>query len=143
MLTLTRVRYFKQVSWDQRASHEVLNEWIERAMADETLSGISGVSVGLLPSEEHQARWEFVHEAMNEIDLAHGRTLGCRICSPLKAFVKSDNHMFRRDKVEAFLRRKAEKQQQQHQQAEAVVAGDGASSMSVQEDENCRKKTVP
>lgn len=109
----------RQVSWDQCASHAVLNMWIERAMRDASLTGIEGGSEEAVMG----ARRQFVHEVMNKIDTAYGRTLGCRIDPVLREYVKQDNHMFRREKVEAFLQRKATKLQRMDAMANMESAG--------------------
>lgn len=110
-----------QVSWDQCASHAVLNQWVERALGDASLSGIFEGDDDDGGSVEARRR-QFVHQAMNEIDTAYGRTLGCRIDPVLREHVKGDNHMFRREQVEAFLKRKADRQQKAMMASEAAEA---------------------
>lgn len=88
-------------------------------MHDGTLTGLQDDKHR--ESVVQQARWQYVHEVMNEIDTAYGRTLGCRIDPVLREYVKQDNHMFRKDKVEAFLRRKANKMAQMQPNKEATA----------------------
>lgn len=96
-----------QVSWDQQASHQVLERWVERALNDENVSGISSSinsvvdgKVMKLRSKKgvKSLREKFVGNALNEIDMLFGRTLGCRISPVLKAYVGKDNHIIRKER---------------------------------------------
>ena len=92
-----------QISWDQHASHQILERWADRALLDEQVSGISMASI----SEDGQVvnltskralsdmRRQFVGDRVDEIDLQFGRTLGCRMSRLLGQFVNPDNHVKR------------------------------------------------
>ena len=97
-----------QISWDQHASHAILEQWVERAMHDEDVSGI-GVSVrgegkdarswsfnkqdGCGDDALTEMQKRFVHNRINELDVMFGRALGCRASPVLKMFVQADNHL--------------------------------------------------
>lgn len=100
-----------QVSWDQHASHNVLEKWADRALLDESVSGIrlaclAGESGGDARSGQPNAsknralvnmRKAFVKERINALDLHFGRTLGCRMSSILVNYVDGDNHVKRNE----------------------------------------------
>lgn len=92
-----------QISWDQHASHQILERWVDRALLDDQVTGISMSSMGedghVLNLTSKRAlsdmRKKFVSERVDEIDLQFGRTLGCRMSRLLGQFVSPDNHVKR------------------------------------------------
>jgi hypothetical protein len=91
---------FFQISWDQHASHQILERWVDRALLDEQVSGICMSSMGedgqVLNLTSKRAlmdlRKQFVSERVNEIDMQFGRTLGCRMSRLLGQYVDQSNH---------------------------------------------------
>lgn len=89
-----------QISWDQHASHQILEKWVDRALLDEQVSGICMSNLGedgqVLNLTSRRAlsdmRKKFVSDRINEVDMQFGRTLGCRMSRILNPFVDQSNH---------------------------------------------------
>ena len=97
---------FLQISWDQHASHQILERWVDRALLDEQISGITmssmtedGQVLNLTSKKAlSEMRKKFVSDRMNEVDMQFGRTLGCRMSRLLSPFVDPDNHIRRNER---------------------------------------------
>jgi len=137
MHSYTRV----QVSWDQHASHQVLEKWVESSLQNDHISGVGlvgseGISsssssstggiparcfVYTTPSNAAALRIEFVKQCINKVDSLYGRTLGCRISPVLNQFIQQDNHVRKREIVE--------KRKKDREEGKGLLRGrEGASS---------------
>jgi hypothetical protein len=105
------------VSWDQHASHAVLEKWVGEAMRSDHVSGIGwvgstnpGCFVYTNPENAAVLREAFVKDRINQVDSLYGRTLGCRVSPLLKQFMHQDNHLRKHAKLEAERQLQAEKE---------------------------------